>query len=165
MVIELAIDLKDDILKRLEGRLAAGESLDEAVLVVHGAITSEGLSERFVKEFGAQAIRDLWRYSNRQARSQAFSIGDRRHDPAIMAEGESLFDAIYKIGDDWIRLGECTKGMCKEAASFFRGQAYGNMREAYMMTQLAAKLRGEQTVRSHFTEDDVRTILEGFKLE
>ena len=163
MVIELAVDLKNDILERLEGRLAAGESLDEAVLVVHGAIISEGLSERFVKEFGAQAIRDLWRCTNRQVRSQV--LGIRRHDPAIMAEGESLFDAIYKIGDDWVRLGDCTKSLCEEAARFFRGQAYGNMREAYMMTQLAAKLRGEQTVRSRFTEDAVRTILEGFKLE
>jgi hypothetical protein len=163
LVAEVA-DLKNDILERLEDRLAAGESLDDAVAAVHGAIINEGQSERFVREFGPQAIRDLWRCVNRQSRGQAMSAGARRHDPGALVEEESLFDAIYKIGDDWVRLGDCTKGMCEDAAGFFKGQAYGNMREAYMFTHLAAKLRGQQTVRTRFSEDGVRAILQEFKL-
>jgi hypothetical protein len=157
-------DFKNDILERLEDRLAAGESLDDVVVAVHTAIINEGQSERFVREFGIGAIRDLWRCANRQARGQAFSFGARRHDPGVMIQEDSLFNAIYKIGDEWVRLGECTKAMCEEAVGFFKGQAYGNMREAHMFTQLAAKLRGKQTVRSHFTEDGVRAILQEFKL-
>jgi hypothetical protein len=157
-------DLRADILERLEAHLERGESLDAAVAAVHRQIIDQGESDLFVREFGLQTIRDLWRYSNRQSRGQAFAAGTRRHDPSRLAEDDSLFEVIYKIGDDWVRLGDCTRAMCESGAALFRAQAAGNMREAWLFSHLAAKLRGAQTVRSRFTEEAVRAILQGFKL-
>jgi len=165
MVAEPISDYRNEILERLEDRLAEGESLDNAVAAVYGLVISNGESECFVREFGAQAIRDLWRCANRQSRGQILSIGTRRHDLSSMTEEETLLDALYKIGDDWVCLGDCTKPMCEGAAGFFKRQAYGNMREAFMFERLAAKLKGAQIVRTRFSEDQIMAILEEFKLE
>ncbi|RPJ35092.1 MAG: hypothetical protein EHM35_09400, partial [Planctomycetaceae bacterium] len=154
MVVEELVSLKLDMLDRLEHRMDSGETLDDAVGAVQQEIISERKSKQFVEEFGYQTIRDLWRLTNRGARGEVLALnGSRRHDPEPLNTGPGLLDAIYKAGDEWRCLGDCTKPMCEHLRDFFHAQAAGNMREAYMFEQLAKKLHKEETVRARFTEE------------
>ena len=161
MVIET--DIRQDILEWLDAAFAESNNLSEAAVKVAERIVKEGHSEAFVREFGPELLTFSWRHRNAANRRDAASPGERRVDLGTVRE--SILESLYKVGDEWVRLGDCDQAMCRGAQKWFQKQAEGNMREAFMFSKLADGLKGAKTVRAVFNNEQVRGFLQDFRME
>lgn len=163
MVTAEKVDLKQEILGWVDEQLSMGDSLDDAAGTVAARIVREGHAEAAISEFGTMMVRDFWRQHNRNERRSAALPGERRVDAEALRE--SMLESLYKIGDEWVRLGDCDASACREAQRWFAKQAEGSLREAYMFGKLADTLKKGQVVRSRFDDEQLRGLLQSFRLE
>jgi len=164
MVVATETDLRADILEWMDAAFGETSDLATAAARVADRVVKEGHADAFVRELGPEVLTYWWRHGNQASRRTAASPGERRVD--VEAVRESLLEQLYKIGDEWVRRGDCNKAMCRQAQKFFHGQAEGNMREAYTWSKLADGLKGDdQLVRAVFSDEQIRGFLAGFRLE
>ena len=164
MVVAEETSIKGLIVDWMGQEMEGGGELPEAAKKVLSRITSTGQSAVFIEQLGLLVIQDIWREHNRQERLAARE-GQRRIDPASMNEEHSLLDALHKVGDRYVRMGDMDAKMCRETQRFYSKQAMGNLKEAHMFSRVADNLGAGETVSSKFTDDQLRSLREEFVVE
>jgi hypothetical protein len=156
-------ELKLDVLEWLDSAFTESGDLSTAAIMVADRIVKEHLSDAFVREFGPEVLAFWWRKGNRNERDMAMRPGMRRVD--VEAVRESPLEQLEKIGDRWVRVGDCNQEMCRELQRWYHRQGIGNLRKAYMFSKLADRLQGDKIVRETFSDDDLRNFLAEFRME
>lgn len=153
------VSLQQRIIEWVEEQIGMGDEHSDAFEVTAERIVCEGFSEDFVREFSKSVVRDLYQSRNRQHRKAALE-GHRRVDIEQLQSDESLLDTIWYVDGEAVRLGDFTKGICQKAQGEFSKKARAIIQDVNFLDRLNHGLKGKATVRSAFTDDQLRALWE-----
>ena len=140
--------------------------LPKAAEAVAVRVVREGRAEELVREHGTWIMSELWQGNASMERAQARKNGNRKADPDELGkEGTSLLDTQYNVDGQYMTLGDMQKDHCRIVQKAYTKRAEGALRESHMFSRIADNLKKGETVRSRFTDDQVRSLLQEFRVE
>jgi hypothetical protein len=150
-----------DVVARVQEKIDAGETPNAAFSLVFDDIVNERLLEALVALHGADLVGRIWRTWNMANRPAAILRTLARpvqpspvvrparqplgpppppvHDLAPLLE-RPLLNGLWKLGDEWVRLGDMDNGTCHKVFEQYRKAALGKEHYAQFFRALEAGL-------------------------
>ena len=118
---QLVISWVDELMEK-------GETLAGAASQAVDQLISGRKASTFLLECGPAAVANIWRMQNAYRRNAAQRPGERKVQPGALGKEESILESLHSVGDDWVRVGDMDKEMCREVQRAFNSLAEGNVR-------------------------------------
>lgn len=165
------------VIERVQVRIEAGETPNEAFVNVWEEIEQAGEVETLARLHGTKLVADLWRSWNIAHRPAAVNRTGSRpvHPSTIAVRGDVLppapparvvdlkplretLDSMFKIDGRWIRLGDMTSKMCLKVADQYRAAAIADEHKSRHMRAIAAALKEGETVEQKLSEHELMRL-------
>lgn len=162
------------VIERVQARIEAGETPNEAFVNVWEEIEQAGEVETLARLHGTKLVGDLWRSWNIAHRPAAVIQTTSRpvHPSSVAVSGQVVpprppgrvvdlkplretMESMFKVDGRWIRLGDMTAKHCLKVAAQYRAAAISDEHKARHMHAIAAALKEGETVEQKLSERDI----------
>ena len=157
--------IREQVVDWVTEEMESGATLTDAAGHVVSRVIKERKGATFLMECGTVAVMDIWRADNAQQRHAAQRPGVRRVALGALQDKGSILESLHSVGDDWVRVGDMDRAMCREVQASFNKQAEGNLQQAQFFSRIADKLKDGQTVREVFTDDQLLSFVQEVRVE